>query len=100
LSQVTQEFELYLVNVNLEALPKPLIQKSSPYFQNLLLVDLQNNDLVEIEANFCQNLPNLLELDLRNNKISNVSEHIKALMNLKVLRLDNNQLKVLVPEVG
>jgi Leucine-rich repeat (LRR) protein len=42
----------------------------------------------------------LLELDVRNNKISIVSEHIKALMNLKVLRLDNNQLKVLVAEVG
>lgn len=86
--------------MNINVLPKPLTHKNSPYFQNLLLIDFQNNDLIEIEANFCQNLPNLLELDLRNNKISIVSEHIKALMNLKVLRLDNNQLKVLVPEVG
>jgi Leucine-rich repeat (LRR) protein len=86
--------------MNFEILPNPLCQKGSPYFQNLLLIDFQNNDLTEIEANFCQNLPNLLELDLRNNKISIVSEHIKALMNLKVLRLDNNQLKVLVTEVG
>ena len=40
------------------------------------------------------------KLDARNNKIKNISPHIKALMQLTILRLDHNELVTLPNEVG
>ena len=54
------------------------------------MLDLQNNSITELDGDFCQNFPCLEKLDLRNNKIKSVNPHIKALMSLQVLRLDNN----------
>ena len=76
--------------MSLETLPKPLKMQGSLVFKNIVLIDLQNNELTELDSFFCQNLPSLVHLDLRNNKLKVLSEHIKALMNLQVLRLDNN----------
>ena len=56
------------------------------------MLDLQSNNLSELDENFCQNFPCLEKLDLRNNKIKSINPHIKALMSLTCLRLDNNQL--------
>ena len=69
-------------------------------FEQLLILDLQNNSITELDGDFCQNFPCLEKLDLRNNKIKSVNPHIKALMSLQVLRLDNNQLTQLVPQIG
>lgn len=66
--------------MNLEKVPKPMLGRGNLYFKNLQLLDLRNNDLMEIDGNFCKNLPNLINLDLRNNKISTISEHIRAMM--------------------
>ena len=68
-----------------------------PHFRQLRLLDLQRNEIVELDESFCRNLPNLVHLDLRNNKLKIISEHLKAMMCLQVLRLDNNQLQTLIP---
>ena len=71
------------------AIPEPL--KFVPEtFDSLLILDLQDNNIQEIDGDFCKNLPSLQRLDLRNNKIKIISTHIKALMNLTSLKLDFN----------
>lgn len=82
LKKVTPDYELFLANLNLETVPLPLRTQGMPFFQNIFVLDLQGNDIVEIDGIFCQNLPSLFHLDLRNNKIKTISEHIRALMNL------------------
>lgn len=52
-----------------------------------------------IDGEFCKNLPNVQQLDLRANRIEEVSHHIKAMLSLRVLKLDKNELSRLPDEV-
>jgi Leucine-rich repeat (LRR) protein len=40
------------------------------------------------------------KLDARSNKIKDISPHIKALMQLQILRLDHNEIVNIPSEVG
>jgi adenylate cyclase len=64
-------------------------------YKDVRYVDLSNNEVQEVDGSFCRNLEALTHLDLRNNRIKTISQHMRALMNLTVLRLDNNQLTVM-----
>jgi Leucine-rich repeat (LRR) protein len=46
------------------------------------------------------NLSQLRKLDARNNKIKEISSHIKAMMCMTILRLDHNQLETIPLEIG
>ena len=59
-------------------------------FENVTHLDMQANDLSELDGYSCRNLDNLIVLDLARNRIKNVSDHLRAMMNLKILKLENN----------
>ena len=99
LDKVSHKQELILRDKQISVIPEPL-KYVTEAFDSLLVLDLQDNNIQEIDGDVCKNLPRLLKLDLRNNKIKTISTHIKALMNLTVLKLDFNQLTTLIPEVG
>jgi len=61
--------------------PKPL-KLSAVLFENVVTLDLRGNDLTELDSALCMNMPNVTKLDLRNNRIKSISEHIKAMMKL------------------
>lgn len=52
-----------------------------------------------IDGDFCKNLPNVQQLDLRANQIEEVSHHIKAMASLRVLKVDKNNLVRLPDEL-
>lgn len=68
-------------------------------FENVTHLDMQANDLNELDGYSCRNLDNLQILDLSRNRIKNVSDHLRAMMNLKILKLENNQLTEFVPAI-
>ena len=71
----------------------------SSFFNHILIIDMRGNEIMEVPDSFCKSLDKVHTLDLRHNKIKMVSEHIKAMMSLKILRLDFNQLTKLPDEV-
>ena len=97
--QITIKHELILKDRGFSIVPEAL-RVQSHTFEQLLVLDLQNNSITELDGDFCQNFPCLEKLDLRNNKIKTINFHVKALMSLTCLRLDHNLLTQLVPEIG
>ena len=97
--QVSSKRELCLKDRGYGAIPETL-RFQCPPFERLLALDLQNNNIQEVDGEFCQKFPCLERLDLRANKIKTISPHVKALMSLQVLKLDGNQLTQLVPQIG
>lgn len=63
-------------------------------------MNIRGNELTRLEEEICKNLSQLRKLDARNNKIREISPHIKAMMQLKVLRLDHNELNMVPNEIG
>jgi len=70
-----------LRELQLTEVPKPL-KLSAVLFENVVTLDLRGNDLTELDSALCMNMPNVTKLDLRNNRIKSISEHIKAMMKL------------------
>ena len=99
LEKVSRKQELVLRDKQMTVIPEPL-KYVTEAFDSLLVLDLQDNNIQELDGDVCKNLPRLQKLDLRNNKIKTISTHIKALMNLTILKLDFNQLTALIPEIG
>jgi Leucine-rich repeat (LRR) protein len=62
---------------------------------NLKEVHLSNNFIKEIPENFCEKLPNLKVLDLRDNKIEKLPDEISMLQGLMRLDLTNNSISSL-----
>ena len=87
--QINSKKELVLKDRGFAIIPEAL-RFQCQKFEQLLSLDLQGNSITEIDGDFCQNFPCLEKLDLRNNKIKTINPHIKALMSLTTLRLDNN----------
>lgn len=79
--QITMKHELLLKDRGFSVIPEAL-RFQCHSFEQLLILDLQNNSITELDGDFCQNFPCLEKLDLRNNKIKSVNPHIKALMSL------------------
>jgi Leucine-rich repeat (LRR) protein len=63
------------------------------------MLDIRGNEIIKLEEEICKNLQSLRRLDARNNKIKEVSAHIKAMMQLSVLRLDHNELSAMPNEI-
>lgn len=53
---------------------------------------LANNNIQEIPKEFCEALPHLKILDLKNNKINQITDDIKFLSSLTSLELANNNI--------
>ena len=71
----------------------------NPRFNNIVRLNLSSNQIVSIDGEFCKNLPNVQQLDLRANQIREISTHIKAMVGIKVLKLDKNELTRLPEEL-
>jgi Leucine-rich repeat (LRR) protein len=69
-------------------------------FDQIVVLDIRGNEIVAIEENVCKNLSQVRKLDARNNRIREISSHIKAMMMLQNLRLDSNCLEELPQEIG
>ncbi|XP_055385144.1 leucine-rich repeat-containing protein 40 [Condylostylus longicornis] len=102
-------YKLDFMNNNLEYLPEDIGLmrklkflyaqhndiKELPNFQGcdaLEELHISNNFIKEIPSEFCENLPHLKILDLRDNKISELPEDISILQNLIRLDVSNNTL--------
>jgi len=97
LGLITQQGELILKNKKISVIPRTFYHLR---FDSILVMDIWGNDITEIEGAICQNLPMIKKLDARNNNIKTISNHIKAMMQLTILRLDHNDMQQLPPEIG
>ena len=68
-------------------------------FSNIIRLNLSSNKIFNINADFCKSLCNVQVLDLRANRIREISPHIKAMSSLRVLKLDKNELAWLPEEL-
>jgi Leucine-rich repeat (LRR) protein len=78
------------MNDNQLSLTPVALLANKPEFRSLIRLNLSFNSIVELEEEFCKSLPSLETLDLRNNRVKSISPHVKALMSLRALYLDNN----------
>ena len=69
-------------------------------FERIQILDIWGNEITRIEEEICKCLCFLKKLDARNNKIKDISPHIKAMMQLQILRLDHNDIVNLPSEIG
>ena len=84
---MTPTGDLVLKEKQLAALPKEISSLSSSIIQ----LDLRNNNITQL--NSClSSLTHLRSLDLRYNTLEFLPEGISCLVHLKILRLDNNHL--------
>ena len=83
---------------HMSEIPLPL-QCESERFSDLRVLDLSNNNIVELGDRACRTFYNLTDLNLSNNKLKSVSRHIRAVMNLRRLFLQKNQLTEVQPEI-
>lgn len=97
LGLISENGELILKQKKISVIPRTFYFMR---FEQILILDIRGNEITEIEGAICQNLPMIKKLDARNNKIKVISSHIKAMMQLNILRLDHNELTSLPNEVG
>ena len=79
---------------------KSINQKNYSYniikcYQNLPDIEsfeCKGINTIKIHKTIFYNLPNLIQIDLRENKLSKISKNFKIFKNLEVLKLDNNQI--------
>jgi len=71
----------------------------NPRFESIVKLNLSTNQIQHIDGDFCKNLPNVEVLDLRANRISEISPHLKAMVSIRVLKLDKNELTRLPEEL-
>lgn len=63
--------------------------------ENLQEIHISNNSIKEIPVSFCEKLPSLKVLDLRDNKIEKLPDEIAMLLNLIRLDLSNNSINTI-----
>jgi Leucine-rich repeat (LRR) protein len=68
-------------------------------FSSITRLNLSSNRILHLHAEFCKSLPNLEVLDLRANRIREISPFLGTMSKLKVLKLDKNEIKVLPEEL-
>lgn len=74
-------------NKNLDKIPQSFLSNK---FTEILILDLRANNISELPAEMCLNLPSLAKLDVRNNSIKGIPVLISTCAMLSILRLDNN----------
>lgn len=67
--------------------------------ETIVRLNLSSNRIQVIKSDFCQCLPNVEVLDLRANRISEISPDISTLTHLRVLKLDKNELTELTEQI-
>ncbi|WP_079226773.1 NEL-type E3 ubiquitin ligase domain-containing protein [Pseudomonas putida] len=65
-------------------------------FGHVTRLALRDMDLQSVDTDFLERFPNLVELDLRSNRLLSIPQGLEHLTELRLLRLDNNQI-VLTP---
>ncbi|QVM92500.1 hypothetical protein JYG34_05570 [Pseudomonas entomophila] len=91
LVDVNDEYELVIDGEHVGELPALPEDVTFPHVQRLVLRDMV---LQDIDAAFLGRFPNLVELDLSHNRLTQVPEGIEALVHLRRLNLSNNQLVI------
>lgn len=61
-------------------------------FEHVTRLALRDMGLESVDADFLRRFPNLTELDLRSNRLLSIPPGLEQLTELRVLRLDNNQI--------
>ncbi|RAS21829.1 MULTISPECIES: NEL-type E3 ubiquitin ligase domain-containing protein [unclassified Pseudomonas] len=61
-------------------------------FAHVTRLVLRDMDLQRVDADFLGRFPKLMELDLRSNRLSSIPQGLEQLTELRLLRLDNNQI--------
>lgn len=79
--------ELALKQQKLGNVPRALLKCR---FDQITTLDLRGNEIACLDEALFLNVTQLRKLDVRANKIREISSHIKALMMLQTLRLDYN----------
>jgi Leucine-rich repeat (LRR) protein len=51
-------------------------------FDSIVILDIRGNEIGAIEEEMCKNLTQVKRLDARNNRIKEITPHIKAMMML------------------
>lgn len=86
---------LDLANQSLKIIPQDIF-----IFKQLQQLYLENNNIVELQVSFFNNLPMLIWLDLRYNKLKQLPSNIGHHRCLKHLLLEGNELTELPVELG
>ena len=68
-------------------------------FATVVRLNLSSNKIQQLTAEICMSLPSLEWLDLRANKVAEISRAIKELSRMRVLKLDKNELQRLPEEL-
>lgn len=89
--------ELVIKQMKLTSIPRALLKTR---FDQITQLDIRGNDITCLDEGLFLNVTQLRRLDVRANKIREISTHIKALMTLQYLRLDFNLLEELPVEIG
>ena len=89
LGLISENGELILKSKKINVIPRAFYHSR---FDKILILDIRHNEITEIEGEICKNLPMIKKLDARYNKIKTISFHVKAMMQLNILRLDHNEL--------
>ena len=76
-----------------------LTAKEMVKFSKITRLNLSSNKIFQISSEFCKVLINVESLDLRSNRIREISPHIRAMKSIKILKLDKNELKSLPEEL-
>lgn len=61
-------------------------------FPDITTLEVKGINLIKIHKTIYLNLSNLVHIDLRENKLIKLSKNFKLFKNIKVLKLDNNQI--------
>ena len=51
-------------------------------FDQILILNIRGNEITAIEETVCKNISQVQRIDARNNRIKDISPHIKAMMML------------------
>jgi len=64
-------------------------------FDTCHILEAKKTSLLKLHKSIFLNIPNLITLDLRQNKLIKISKHLALLKNLTTLKLDDNQIVIL-----
>ncbi|NIF16923.1 NEL-type E3 ubiquitin ligase domain-containing protein [Pantoea sp. Cy-639] len=91
LVDANDEYELVIDGEQVGQLPVLPAGMDYAHVQRLVLRDM---GLQDIDADFLRHFPNLVELDLSNNRLTQVPEGVEALVHLRRLNLSRNHLMI------
>lgn len=85
--------------IDFNAIFSKLTSRDIGKFSNIIRLNLSSNKIFNLIGDFCKSLINVQVLDVRANRIREISPHIKAMSSLRILKLDKNELNWLPEEI-